>query len=243
MLPYPLRRLGQLARCVAISPLAVRLCLESLAHNRDVGEQQGVAASLVGLALVAAARGQPRTAAHLLGKADALLTAFGAGSAAIRRAGAPVGSRARARSIGAGNVGGSAARRVVDYPWMMPCTTWTRSPRSQSSVAGLTARQIENLAADRHGPHQSRDCRKPVAQSGDRRASPGERLRAARRTRSSRRHPVRGTLWPARLRPLSARVHVRPHRRATHIGGCMVTRITNMACASTVLVNGGTVCG
>jgi non-specific serine/threonine protein kinase len=79
VLPYPLRRLGQLARQRGDLRLAARLCLESLAHNREVGEQQGVAASLVGMALVAEARGQPLTAAQLLGKAEALLSAFGAG--------------------------------------------------------------------------------------------------------------------------------------------------------------------
>jgi hypothetical protein len=41
--------------------------------NREVGDRQGVAASLVGLAAVAEARGEPAEAARLLGAAGALV--------------------------------------------------------------------------------------------------------------------------------------------------------------------------
>jgi DNA-binding CsgD family transcriptional regulator len=77
VLPYPLRRLGQVARLRGDPRRAVAYCLQSLAYNREVGEQQGIAASLVGLALVAQERGHVRTAAQLLGKTDALLAEIG----------------------------------------------------------------------------------------------------------------------------------------------------------------------
>jgi predicted ATPase/transcriptional regulator with XRE-family HTH domain len=75
VLPYPVRRLGQLALLRGDHPEALQRCLESLRLNREVDDPQGVAASLVGLAAVAAAGRQDVTAAQLLGAADAVLTA------------------------------------------------------------------------------------------------------------------------------------------------------------------------
>jgi tetratricopeptide (TPR) repeat protein len=72
VLPYPLRRLGQLAYMRGDLRLAFQLCTESLTYNRAVGDRRGVAASLVGLALVASTQ-QPVIAAQLLSKADAVL--------------------------------------------------------------------------------------------------------------------------------------------------------------------------
>jgi DNA-binding CsgD family transcriptional regulator len=77
VLPYPLRRLGHLARLRGDLQLAVRLCIDSLNHNREVGELQGQAASLVGLALIAEQQGEPGLAIQLLAKADALLAPIG----------------------------------------------------------------------------------------------------------------------------------------------------------------------
>jgi hypothetical protein len=74
LLPYPLRRLAQLALLRGDAERATQLCLESLALNRDVGDPQGIAACLVGLAAIAAATHQSARAARLLGGADALLT-------------------------------------------------------------------------------------------------------------------------------------------------------------------------
>jgi hypothetical protein len=75
VLPYPVRRLGQLALLRGDHQEALQRCLESLRLNREVDDPQGVAASLVGLAAVAAAGHQDVTAAQLLGAADAVLTA------------------------------------------------------------------------------------------------------------------------------------------------------------------------
>ena len=77
MQAYPLRRLGLLARLRGDIPLAVRLCLESLSHNRAGGERQGIAASLVALASIADAQGQPESAVRLLSKAETLASAIG----------------------------------------------------------------------------------------------------------------------------------------------------------------------
>jgi len=49
VLSYPLRGSPCWRACAGDMPLAVRLCLESLEHNREVGEYQGVAACMVGL--------------------------------------------------------------------------------------------------------------------------------------------------------------------------------------------------
>jgi tetratricopeptide (TPR) repeat protein len=75
VLPYPVRRLGQLALQRGDHQEALQRCLESLRLNQEVGDPQGVAASLVGLAAVAAARHQEVAAAQLLGAAEAVLTA------------------------------------------------------------------------------------------------------------------------------------------------------------------------
>jgi predicted ATPase/DNA-binding XRE family transcriptional regulator len=77
VLSYPLRRLALLARLRGDLPLAVRLCLQSLEHNREVGENQGVAACLVGLACIAEAQGETRRGVEFLSKADELLSAMG----------------------------------------------------------------------------------------------------------------------------------------------------------------------
>ena len=77
VLAYPLRRLGLLAQQRGDIPLAVRLCIESLEHNRDGGERQGVSASLVALASIAETQGRPEGAVQLLSKADALASAIG----------------------------------------------------------------------------------------------------------------------------------------------------------------------
>ncbi len=73
VLPYPLRRLGYLALREHDDGEAMMFYLESMEVNREVGDRQGVAASLVGLAAVAEARRQPDQAARFLGAADALV--------------------------------------------------------------------------------------------------------------------------------------------------------------------------
>jgi tetratricopeptide (TPR) repeat protein len=73
VLPYPLRRLGYLALLDDDVERAAALYLEAMVVNREVGDRQGVAASLVGLAAVAEARGEPAEAARLLGAAGALV--------------------------------------------------------------------------------------------------------------------------------------------------------------------------
>ena len=57
--------------------MAVRLCVESLNLNREVGERQGIAASLVGLAHVADAQANTELAIQLLGTAEAVVAAIG----------------------------------------------------------------------------------------------------------------------------------------------------------------------
>jgi len=76
VLPHPLRRLGQLAYMRGDMRLAFQLCMESFTYNRMVGDRRGVAASLVGLALIASTQ-QPVIAAQLLSKADAVLGTIG----------------------------------------------------------------------------------------------------------------------------------------------------------------------
>lgn len=73
VLPYPLRRLGYEAHRVGDLAQAVKFYAESMALNIEVGDRQGVAASLVGLAGVAGERGQWTGAARLLGAVEALL--------------------------------------------------------------------------------------------------------------------------------------------------------------------------
>jgi len=73
VLPYPLRRLGYLALLEQDEEQATTFYMESMKVNRAVGDRQGVAASLIGLAAVAEARRQPDRAARLLGAADALV--------------------------------------------------------------------------------------------------------------------------------------------------------------------------
>ncbi len=73
VLPYPLRRLGYLALLRGDWAQATTLCTESLTLNNRVGDRQGVAACLVGLAAVAEVSGDRGLAAWLLGAADALV--------------------------------------------------------------------------------------------------------------------------------------------------------------------------
>ncbi len=73
VLPYPLRRLGSLALAGADLAQAMTLCLESMTLNAQVGDRQGVAASLVGVAAIARTRGQLGRAVRLLGAAEALV--------------------------------------------------------------------------------------------------------------------------------------------------------------------------
>jgi predicted ATPase/DNA-binding SARP family transcriptional activator len=73
VLPYPLRRLGYLALLEHDEERATALYFEAMVVNREVGDRQGVAASLVGLAAVAEAREQPEESAVLLGAAEALV--------------------------------------------------------------------------------------------------------------------------------------------------------------------------
>jgi tetratricopeptide (TPR) repeat protein len=77
LLAVPLRRLGMLAHLRGDIPLAVRLCVESLGHNRDGGERLGVAAALVALAPIVDSQGQPECAVQFLSKADALASSIG----------------------------------------------------------------------------------------------------------------------------------------------------------------------
>ncbi|MBV9602583.1 MAG: hypothetical protein JOZ87_37780, partial [Chloroflexi bacterium] len=72
-LHYPVRRLGHLALLRGDSDEAVKMCLESLSLNQAIGNTQGIAACIVGLAAAAAADGAFERAARLLGSADALL--------------------------------------------------------------------------------------------------------------------------------------------------------------------------
>ena len=76
VLPYPLRRLGHLALKEHDANRAAALYAESMAVNSEVGDRQGVAASLVGLAAVAMALGQREQAALLLGAAEALVVSI-----------------------------------------------------------------------------------------------------------------------------------------------------------------------
>jgi hypothetical protein len=76
-LPYPLRRLGLIARRRGDFPRAIGLTLEGLALNRAGGERQGIAASLVALAQVADDRAEPVAAAQLLGLAVAQAATIG----------------------------------------------------------------------------------------------------------------------------------------------------------------------
>lgn len=69
----PLRRLGYLALGEQDVDRAVMLYLESMEVNREVGDRQGVAAYLIGLATVTEARGQLDRATRFLGAADALV--------------------------------------------------------------------------------------------------------------------------------------------------------------------------
>ena len=73
VLPYPLRRLGYLALAHDDRARAMALCIESMTLNARVGDRQGVAASLVGVAAIAHARGHMERAVRLLGAAEALL--------------------------------------------------------------------------------------------------------------------------------------------------------------------------
>lgn len=73
VLPYPLRRLGYLALVRDDLAGAMALCIESMTLNARVGDRQGVAASLVGVAAVAHARGHAERAVRLLGAAEALV--------------------------------------------------------------------------------------------------------------------------------------------------------------------------
>jgi tetratricopeptide (TPR) repeat protein len=77
--PYALRRLACLALRRGDARGSAQLYLESLAINRQVGERQGSAASLIGLAEVANSRNQVERAARLVGAADALLADLGSG--------------------------------------------------------------------------------------------------------------------------------------------------------------------
>jgi len=72
-MPWPVRRLAHIARLRGDAHQAVKLCLESLAINREIDEWQGVAASLVALAQVAEAQGQPALGVEFLGKAEAIV--------------------------------------------------------------------------------------------------------------------------------------------------------------------------
>jgi DNA-binding CsgD family transcriptional regulator len=72
-LPWPVRRLAHIARLRGDAQRAVKLCIESLAINREIDEWQGVAASLVALAQVAEAQGQPELGVRFLGKAEAIV--------------------------------------------------------------------------------------------------------------------------------------------------------------------------
>jgi tetratricopeptide (TPR) repeat protein len=72
-LPYPLRRLGHLALLEGATEQTIALCMESLTLNMKVGEQQGSAACLVGLAVIAERSGHVDWATRLLGAADALV--------------------------------------------------------------------------------------------------------------------------------------------------------------------------
>ena len=76
-LSYPLRRLGHIARLRGDIPLAISLCLQSLAHNRASGDRQGIAACLVGLAQVDEVQGRPGAAVRLLGLADTVASTVG----------------------------------------------------------------------------------------------------------------------------------------------------------------------
>jgi len=73
VLPYPLRRLGHLALLEHDGGHAAILYNKSMTLNLDVGDRQGVAASLVGMAAVAEGRKDPEQAARFLGAADALV--------------------------------------------------------------------------------------------------------------------------------------------------------------------------
>ena len=75
-LGYPLRQLGYLALRRGDLCQAATTFLESLTLNQQIGDQQGVAASLVGLAAATRARGAPQRAAWLLGAADAVLASI-----------------------------------------------------------------------------------------------------------------------------------------------------------------------
>jgi tetratricopeptide (TPR) repeat protein len=75
-LGYPLRQLGYLALRRGDLCQAVTTFLESLTLNQQIGDQQGVAASLVGLAAATRAGGAPQRAAWLLGAADAVLASI-----------------------------------------------------------------------------------------------------------------------------------------------------------------------
>jgi predicted ATPase/DNA-binding XRE family transcriptional regulator len=72
-LPWPLRRQAHIARLRGDPRRAVKLCIEALALNREIGEWQGVAASLVALAQVAEAQSQPELGVEFLGKAEAVV--------------------------------------------------------------------------------------------------------------------------------------------------------------------------
>ncbi len=73
VLPYPLRRLGYESHRVGEVARAVTFYAESMALNLEVGDRQGMAASLVGLAAVAAESSNWSGAARLLGAVEALL--------------------------------------------------------------------------------------------------------------------------------------------------------------------------
>lgn len=73
VLPYPLRRLGYEAHRSGDRAQAISLYTESLNLNFEVGDRQGVAASLVGLAALAGGKGDWAGAGRMLGAAEAML--------------------------------------------------------------------------------------------------------------------------------------------------------------------------
>jgi tetratricopeptide (TPR) repeat protein len=76
-LPWPVRRRALLACIRGDMQLAVQLAVEALTINLGLGERQGVAASLVGLAQVADAQAQPEAGVQMLGKAEAFVAPMG----------------------------------------------------------------------------------------------------------------------------------------------------------------------
>jgi hypothetical protein len=73
VLPYPLRRLGYEAHRLGDWAQAIPLYAESMNLNFEVGDRQGVAASLVGLAAIAGDRGDWSGTGRMLGAAEAML--------------------------------------------------------------------------------------------------------------------------------------------------------------------------